>query len=410
MENYLSLCQVGNTGEKSSSAEDNFLDLLSRMQSQRIDDQRGVGRDSLEVPDFLLKPTAKQESGTGDGQTPQTTSEPSDGAGNLLSIQAEEGFDLDDFDDVEPNMPTRHQSTEPETLTKLSGKGSASSVGAADYDGRSIRKFKTFGSPTEKIHFTNSSFSQESVVPSYNQAVNYFSSFNHPAHPDFDDPMLMVKSVSDIGFDQSVGQPPLSTFQPPVIRLPDEFPSDFKAPKASPEKFSSSGTDLELSSPSESNSSGSQLEFQDYTVRQNGLCESGIAVMQRRPFQSILEQGRVNAAPALPPKPQLHGHKTGEQHINSFENHLAHCLTENQRLLPTEKHQPTKLASKKRLVRVNGTSNIGNSHDLPEHPEPNSRTPQQLNSELKHHRSRTRKPVYIQPSDPPSKADQVTFV
>ncbi|XP_064600347.1 regulator of G-protein signaling loco-like [Liolophura sinensis] len=391
--------------------EDNFLDLLSRMQSQRIDDQRGVGRDSLEVPDFLLKPSAKQESGTSDSQRPQSSSEPSDEASNLLSIQAAEGYDLDDFDDVEPNMLSLQQNIEPETLTKPCRKGSPPSAEAADYDGRSIRKFKTFGSPTEKLHFTNSSFSQESVVPSYNQALNYFSSFNHPPHPDFDDPMLMVKSVSDIGFDQSGSQPPLSAFQPPVIRLPDDFPSNFKAPKASPEKFSSSGTDPELSSPSESNSSAGQLEFQDYTVHQNGVCESGIAVMQRRPFQSILEQGRVNAAPEVPQKPHLHGHKTSDQHTQSFENRLAQCLTENQKLLPTEKHQSTKLASKKRLVRVNGTSNIVNSHDLPQHPEPNSRTPQQLNSELKHHRSRTRKPVYIQPSEPPSTVDhQVTFV
>jgi hypothetical protein len=119
-----------------------LFELLSRAQSQRLDDQRGLSFDRFELPDFLKtdQPTNKLRKG---------------------NIKAPLGHNLHQIRSITP--------------------------GPGD------------------ISFMDDSFSQDCVLPSHADAENMFSGDGHvTSTPDFDNPLLMKKSVRDLGFNYSI--------------------------------------------------------------------------------------------------------------------------------------------------------------------------------------------------------------
>ncbi|XP_064630120.1 regulator of G-protein signaling 12-like isoform X2 [Lineus longissimus] len=161
---------------------DKLFELLSRAQSQRLDDQRGLSSDRFELPDFLKtdQPTNKMRKGnfktTSSSDMFGTASKGVDGYGGMSLFRSQshpEGLESD-VDD----KPFGH-----------------------DLQIRSITP-----GPGD-ISFFDDSFSQDCVLPSHTDAENMFSGGGQVTSTpdiDFDNPHLMKKSVRDLGFNYSV--------------------------------------------------------------------------------------------------------------------------------------------------------------------------------------------------------------
>ncbi|KAL5022712.1 hypothetical protein ScPMuIL_001867 [Solemya velum] len=173
---------------RSKDPEDERLfHLLNRAQNHRLDDQRGLCKQSLEMPEFLR--TSVADLPTGRESAPPVMSRgrsrsQSPSAHRRHIVTKVHNFPTDNFVGASD---------------RLSTKSCRLAYGA---DARSLHSFKTFGSP-ENITCSNNSFSQEGIVPQLSDATEYFQSFPVPTSPDFDDPCLAEKSLHDIGFDYS---------------------------------------------------------------------------------------------------------------------------------------------------------------------------------------------------------------
>ncbi|XP_046335041.2 regulator of G-protein signaling 12-like isoform X2 [Haliotis rufescens] len=128
------------TRPRSDPENEKLFELLSRAQSQRLDDQRGVGTDSVEIPEFLRM------------ETPVPTDSP--------TTRGVSSTDL--FDDVEylqgHGRPSRGAQTP-------QGQGPNPSS-------RKVNKFTTFGTPG--FGSSNQSFSLDGQMPSQELADEYF--------------------------------------------------------------------------------------------------------------------------------------------------------------------------------------------------------------------------------------------
>lgn len=170
-----------------SISDEKLFHLLNRAQNHRLDDQRGLCKQSLEIPEFLR--TSVADLPTGRESAPPVMSRgrsrsQSPSAHRRHFVTKLHNFSTDEF----ASAPDRH-STQSHKLVS----------GA---DARSLNLFKTFGSP-EAIACSNDSFSREGIVPQLSDATDYFQSFALQTSPDFDDPSLAEKSLQDIGFDYS---------------------------------------------------------------------------------------------------------------------------------------------------------------------------------------------------------------
>lgn len=144
-------------------SDDRFLELLSKAQRQRLDDQRGLDMNNSEIPEFLRNKNHIHPSGR-ESAPPIMSRDPLD-------------YNSDKY------LSHGRGST--------SGRVSAMSVEVVDIS-------------TDDSHLTssNQSFSQDGIIPSVNEAQDYFQS-SDSINADFDDPCLAERNLRDIGFDYS---------------------------------------------------------------------------------------------------------------------------------------------------------------------------------------------------------------
>ncbi|XP_046548501.1 regulator of G-protein signaling 12-like isoform X1 [Haliotis rubra] len=128
------------TRPRSDPENEKLFELLSRAQSQRLDDQRGVGTDSAEIPEFLkMEPPVSTDSPTARGVS-----------------------STDLFDEVEYLQGHGRLSRGAQTPQ---GQGPNPSS-------RKVNKFTTFGTPG--FGSSNQSFSLDGQLPSQELADDYF--------------------------------------------------------------------------------------------------------------------------------------------------------------------------------------------------------------------------------------------
>ncbi|XP_074640641.1 regulator of G-protein signaling 12-like [Tubulanus polymorphus] len=141
--------------------EEKFFELLSKVQSQRLDDQRGLS-DAFELPEFLKDETLLRNT-----QRSTSANDLSDG---LLSVSnLNKSYSQPEGLDVATPRPRERLSPTPQNLSQF-----------------------------------NDSFNNDFIVPSHNEAESLFTAQNsQTSSPNFQDPTLTKKSIRDIGFDYS---------------------------------------------------------------------------------------------------------------------------------------------------------------------------------------------------------------
>ena len=154
-----------------------YLKLITSVQSQRFDDQRGLSAKDLELPEFLQTGNSVQEnSGRPRSKSPGGPISP---IGRRTSSNLGKSF------------------SQPEGLNHLSSSGG---------EARSLSSFQTFGSPNshpdlDSLQFADQSFSEDGVVPSHHAAEDYFNApYQYPTAMDYNDSKLMDRSIADLGF------------------------------------------------------------------------------------------------------------------------------------------------------------------------------------------------------------------
>lgn len=158
-----------NQTRTSQADDDRFLELLSKAQRQRLDDQRGLDMNNSEIPEFL-----------------RNKSHHLSGRESAPPVLTHEHFK--DMDYVQNNND-KYSSY---VRGSSSGRVSAMSVEVVDIsteDG-------------DQLTSTDQSFSQDGIIPATSDAQNFFQS-NDSINADFDDPCLAEKNLRDIGFDYS---------------------------------------------------------------------------------------------------------------------------------------------------------------------------------------------------------------
>lgn len=174
---------------------------MNKVQSHRLDDQRGLDTQNNEIPEFLRNKTkylSGRESAPPILARDYSKSPHSKRQSEILMSETDnyiraEGENFASY--------TRgHVSTRPSSVSLDS-----MSMEKRDLmDSGNHQGFRPYSSPThDALAFTNTSFSSDGVLPSPSEGQNYFQASTAPDSPDFDDPCLAEKSLKDIGFDYS---------------------------------------------------------------------------------------------------------------------------------------------------------------------------------------------------------------
>ncbi|VDI53898.1 regulator of G-protein signaling [Mytilus galloprovincialis] len=154
-----------NQTRTSQGDDDKFLELLSKAQRQRLDDQRGLDMNNSEIPEFLRN---KSHHLSGRESAPP-----------ILSRDRTEYVQNND----------KYSS---HNRVSSSGRISSMSVEVVDIS----------ADDNDYLMSTDQSFSQDGIIPSTSEAQEYFQS-SDSINADFDDPCLAEKNLRDLGFDYS---------------------------------------------------------------------------------------------------------------------------------------------------------------------------------------------------------------
>ncbi|XP_052099872.1 regulator of G-protein signaling 12-like isoform X2 [Mytilus californianus] len=154
-----------NQTRTSQGDDDKFLELLSKAQRQRLDDQRGLDMNNSEIPEFLRN---KSHHSSGRESAPP-----------ILSRDRSEYVQNND-------KYSSHN--------RISSSGRISSM--------SVEVVDISADDSEYLMSTDQSFSQDGIIPQTSEAQEYFQS-SDSINADFDDPCLAEKNLRDLGFDYS---------------------------------------------------------------------------------------------------------------------------------------------------------------------------------------------------------------
>ncbi|XP_056005277.1 regulator of G-protein signaling 12-like isoform X4 [Ostrea edulis] len=164
--------------------EEKFLELLSKAQSSRMDDQRGLGTSASEIPEFLRN---KVEYPSGRESAPPILKHDSSRREGMLG----KSEDYLQNENEHFTSYTRGQfSTRP------------SSVPADSFLDHSSSRIMDSNEDSHISH-VDQSFSTDGVIPTASEAEVYFQTTD-PDSADFDDPRLAEKGLRDLGFDYSL--------------------------------------------------------------------------------------------------------------------------------------------------------------------------------------------------------------
>ncbi|XP_050397325.1 regulator of G-protein signaling 12 isoform X3 [Patella vulgata] len=198
--------KIENSKKTSDQEDEKLFELLRKAQSHRLDDQRGLTTSSVEMPEFLRRD---------EWQNSQTAAHQ-----RIPSLS-------DVFDEIHfnPNSSNPERDKPNKEDTPEFGFGA---------EARKIKKFQTFGT-SDKIEFSNHSFSDDDIQPDLESTEDYFNT-----KPVIVDCKAMI--LSDIQKEiDSTNQSPLSgnyNFYP-------KTESRTTAPFASPEQYSPNQNDLD---------------------------------------------------------------------------------------------------------------------------------------------------------------------
>uniref|UniRef100_A0A8W8MP22 Regulator of G-protein signaling 12 n=1 Tax=Magallana gigas TaxID=29159 RepID=A0A8W8MP22_MAGGI len=163
--------------------EEKFLELLSRAQSSRMDDQRGLGTSTSEIPEFLR---SKMEYPSGRESAPPILKQDSSKREGVIGT---------------PENYVQNDNKYFASYTRGQVATRPSSVPADSFlDHSSSRGFDSVDE--SQISHEDQSFSADGVIPSSSEAEVYFQTTD-PDSADFDDPRLAEKGLRDLGFDYS---------------------------------------------------------------------------------------------------------------------------------------------------------------------------------------------------------------
>lgn len=164
-------------------AEEKFLELLSRAQSSRMDDQRGLGTSASEIPEFLR---SKMEYPSGRESAPPILKQDSSKREGMIGTP--ENYVQND-NKYFASYTRGQEVTRPSSVPADSFLEHSSSRGFDSVD-------------ESQISHEDQSFSADGVIPSSSEAEVYFQTTD-PDTADFDDPRLAEKGLRDLGFDYS---------------------------------------------------------------------------------------------------------------------------------------------------------------------------------------------------------------
>lgn len=181
--------------------DDRFFELLNKVQSHRLDDQRGLDTQNNEIPEFLRNKTkylSGRESAPPILARDYSKSPHSKRQSEILMSETDNYIHAEGENYA--SYTRGHVSTRPSSVSLDS-----MSMEKRDLmDSGNHQGFRPYSSPThDALAFTNTSFSSDGVLPSPSEGQSYFQASTAPDSPDFDDPCLAEKSLKDIGFDYS---------------------------------------------------------------------------------------------------------------------------------------------------------------------------------------------------------------
>lgn len=158
--------------------EEKFLELLSRAQSSRMDDQRGLGTSTSEIPEFLR---SKMEYPSGRESAPPILKQDSSKREGVIGT---------------PENYVQNDNKYFASYTRGQVATRPSSVPADSFlDHSSSRGFDSVDE--SQISHEDQSFSADGVIPSSSEAEVYFQTTD-PDSADFDDPRLRRKDYATL--------------------------------------------------------------------------------------------------------------------------------------------------------------------------------------------------------------------
>ncbi|XP_060064951.1 regulator of G-protein signaling loco-like isoform X2 [Ylistrum balloti] len=182
--------QKNQTRKAAARDDDQFLDLLSKVQSGRLDDQRGLDTQNSEIPEFLQNKTHHL---SGRESAPPILSGGRARADDYIRNNHEKYVSY-----TRGQIATRPSSVSLDSMTfdRHNSKTDRDEFERDDFDSCNLDL------PAEAVHHGNQSFSSDGVIPSNAEAQEFFQA-PVPDCADFDDPCMAEKSLRDIGFDYS---------------------------------------------------------------------------------------------------------------------------------------------------------------------------------------------------------------
>ncbi|XP_033757456.1 LOW QUALITY PROTEIN: regulator of G-protein signaling loco-like [Pecten maximus] len=182
--------QKNQTRKAAARDDDQFLDLLSKVQSGRLDDQRGLETQNSEIPEFLQN---KSHHPSGRESAPPVLSGGRARADDYIKNNHEKYVSY-----TRGQMTARPSSVSLDSMTfdRRNSKTDKDKFESGDFDSCNI------DSPGNAVQHGNQSFSSDGVIPSNAEAQEFFQA-PVPDCADFDDPCMAEKSLRDIGFDYS---------------------------------------------------------------------------------------------------------------------------------------------------------------------------------------------------------------
>ncbi|XP_069139918.1 regulator of G-protein signaling 14-like [Argopecten irradians] len=182
--------QKNQTRKAATQDDDKFLDLLSKVQSGRFDDQRGLDTQNSEIPEFLQN---KSHHLSGRESAPPVLSGGRARADDYIKSNHEKYMSY-----TRGQMMIRPSSVSLDSMTfdRRNNRSDRDVFESGDFDSCNL------DSPAEPLPHGNESFSTDGVIPSNAEAQEFFQA-PVPDSTDFDDPCMAEKSLRDIGFDYS---------------------------------------------------------------------------------------------------------------------------------------------------------------------------------------------------------------
>ncbi|XP_021378648.1 regulator of G-protein signaling 12-like isoform X2 [Mizuhopecten yessoensis] len=182
--------QKNQTRKAETQEDDRFLDLLSKVQSGRLDDQRGLDTQNSEIPEFLRN---KAPHPSGRKSAPPILSGGRAQADDYVKNNHEKYVSY-----TRGQMMTRPSSVSLDSMTfdRRNSNIDKDQFESQDFDSLNPE------SPADSVQHGNQSFSSDGVIPSNAEAQDFFQA-PVPECADFDDPRMAEKSLRDIGFDYS---------------------------------------------------------------------------------------------------------------------------------------------------------------------------------------------------------------